>query len=211
MNNFNLYYKEITPIFPQAKIYQPFGLNFLEDKVNISSGTYFNRTGEFFYNTVSPFNFDKVEYLEDNDLIVLHSEEFGFSLRLYFVSYKSITSDFWNALDLNSGIKNKIKICKSGKYLKGISTFVAYTEMYASSNDSILFQIFPEKNIKYSTDYLKSLFSLYNLDIEKSFENFEEIKKKESISMINSFLIKKFDSILQKEISFFSYNALLYI
>lgn len=201
----------MTPIFPQAKMFKSFGLDVTNQNLDILNGTFFKRENHFLYNTHSPFEFDKVEYLEDLDIIVLHSLEFGFSLRIYNVSYESITTEFWNALDFNSKIKNNFKFCESGKYSKEYSTFYAYVELYASDEKSILFQLFPDYKSDYTDGFLNSLFNIYNFEFEESIEKIYDIKKKESISSMNSFSIKKFDSILEKEISFFSYNALLYL
>lgn len=211
MKKFELYYRELIPIFPQAKVFKSFGINVEKQDLNICFGTSFKRDNHFLYNSFSPFDFDRVEYLEDKDIIVLHSDEFGFSLRIYFVSFKTITLDFWKSLDSKSEIKNNIKICKSGKYDKNTSSFFAYTELYASTSKSILFQLFPDYKSDYTDGFLNTLFNINNLDFESSIKSIHDIKEKESISTMNSFCIQKYDSILEREIPFFSYNALLYL
>lgn len=197
-------------IFSNTKIIQPFGIFLKENDLIFSSSTCFGRARTFYYDVFAPFNFERVEYLEDLNLIVLHSD-FGFSMRIYNVLFETITPDFWNSLDNNKSLNRGSKICKSGK-IKYLSPFEAKLEIYSES-PSVLSSIL---SLKYSVNYLLpyhtemilDFLNIYGLDHEKGIQTLEEIKIKESIVLMNSFICIKKDKILNKNLTFFSYNAL---
>ena len=195
-------------IFPQAKVLQPFGLGALNGKIFLYTGTSFQKERVFYYDTFSPFDFDIVEYLEDYDIIILRSSELGFSIRISYVQYESITQDFWNSLDDNILLTKNSKICKSGKILGRSQPFTAYIELYTESINSELFQFISRDQPSFSNEFLQNFFIVNCLKEEDSLERLCRIQEKESIYTMNSSFCYKFDSLENKDLYFFSYNFL---
>jgi len=197
-------------VFSKTKILQPFGICLEDNKINFSSRTCFGKNRTFYYDTYSPFNFEEVEYLEDLNLIILHSN-FGFSFRIYNVVYESITPEFWKSFDNRTLLKMNTKICKSGE-VKYYSPFKGYVEIY-SEKHSVLSAIL---GLRYETSYLEeydinmilSFFDIYCIDHREGINRLNEIKEKESIALMNPFLCIKKDKLLDKELIFYSFNAL---
>lgn len=205
----NLNFSKIE-VFNNTKVIQPFGLYLNNGKLSFSSKTCFGRSKTFLYDVIAPFDFERVEYLEDLDMIILHSK-FDFSFRIYNVNYASITQEFSNALDDKTTLKMNTKICKCGE-VKYYSPFEASVEIYAKDHSvlsSILF-------LRYATSYLDpydinmvlQLLDIYCIDHLKGMEYIKELKEKESISLMNPFLCIKKDKLLDKELIFYSFNAL---
>lgn len=206
----NLGFSSIS-FFPNTKAIYPFGLAFKNHSIQFNVGSTFGKKKTFFYDTYSPFEFKSVEYLEDLDMIVLHSE-FGFSVRIYSVQYETITEDFWIALDSNSSIQEQTKIGKSGK-LRYYSPFEAYIEIYSENSHSILNSILEVKynssqREPYSLETLFQFFDVYSIEHSEGLRQLKDYTEKESISMMNSFVCQKKDDLLDKEVFFYSYNAL---
>lgn len=197
-------------MFPRTKILSPFGICFKENTLSFSSKTYFGKDKTFFYDTLSPFDFERVEYLEDLDLIVLHSN-FGFSFRISNVIYSTITKEFWNSLDNKKVLKRGTKICKSGN-IKYCSTFGAEIEFYSEEHSifsTILKLRYNEAYLEeYDINMLISFFDIFNINHKRGLNEIEEIRETNSISLMNPFLCIKKDKLLNKELIFYSYNAL---
>lgn len=199
-----------TEIFPGTKILQPFGIFLDKDQISFSSKTSFGKAETFLYDVIAPFDFERVEYLEELDLIVLHSN-FGFSFRIYNVSFASITQEFSNALDNGTILKRNMKICKCGE-VKYHSPFKAHIEIYAESYSvfsSILSMRFPTTYLKpYDMDMIIQFLNIFCIDHEKGIKELKELKEKESIKLMNPFLCIKKDKLLDKELIFYSFSAL---
>lgn len=194
-------------IFPQAKVFQPFGLGVKDGEIFLYTGTSFRKERVYYYDTFAPFDFDIVEYLEDYDIIILRSSELGFSIRISYVQYESITQDFWNSLDDNILLTKNSKICKSGKILGRLQPFTAYIELYTESINSELFQFISRDQPSFSNEFLQNFFIVNCLE-EDSMERLCRIQEKESIYTMNSSFCYKFDSLENKDLYFFSYNSL---
>lgn len=195
-------------IFPQAKIFEPFGLNTKDGNIFLSFGTSFQKSRIYYYDTFSPFDFDQVDYLEDLDMIILRSKNLGFSMRIYYVQYETITESFWNSLDNDIKLSSNSKICKSGKILGRLQPFTAYVEFYIDNTNSDLFYLITRDTQDFSSEFLQNYYIVNCLDKEDSSRSFFEIKEKESIKYMNSFSCLKYDSIEDKDLYFFSCSLL---
>lgn len=195
-------------IFPQAKIFEPFGLNTKDGNIFLSFGTSFQKSRIYYYDTFSPFDFDQVDYLEDLDMIILRSKNLGFSMRIFYVQYETITENFWNSLDNNIKLSSNSKICKSGKILGRLQPFTAYVEFYTENINSELFQFISSDQPCFSDEFLQNFFIVNCLDEKDSLERLCRIQEKESIYTMNSSFCYKFDSLENKDLYFFSYNYL---
>lgn len=202
-----------TDIFPQAKLFKPFGLGVQENVLSLHWGTFFQKKKIFLFDIFAPFTFEEVEYLEDLDMVVLHSIAYGFSLRVYFVSYETLTLDFWDALDTSSPLPARTKIGKSGKILGSLQPFSTYVELYADSPDSILPELFLKKFPDFSLedftkDFIQSYADINCIGVPKLWDCFRRTKEKESIDSINSFSCVKHDDLLDKTLTFYSYSSM---
>ena len=195
-------------IFPQAKVFQPFGLGVKDGEIFLYTGTSFRKERICYYDTFAPFDFDIVEYLEDLDMIILKSSKMNFSIRISYVDYESITQDFWNSLDDNILLTRNSKICKSGKILERLQPFTAYIELYTENINSELFQFISSDQPCFSDEFLQNFFIVNCLDEKDSLERLCRIQEKESIYTMNSSFCYKFDSLENKDLYFFSYNYL---
>jgi hypothetical protein len=207
-NDFLKKNKKTALIFPQTNLTQPFGLGVKNGNVFFSNGSYYGKRRVYYYDTYSPIDFDSVDYNEDLDIICLHSLEYKFSIRIHFVSYKTITEKFWNSLDNNLGLSKSDKICKSGKVLERLQPFSAYLELYTDTTDSTLFQLLPDDSQSFSSEFLENYYIVNCLNPKDSSEELQQIKEKEHIQYMNSFSCLKYDSIEDKDLYFFSYNAI---
>lgn len=201
-------YSEKQTIFPQAKVFQPFGLGAKDGHIFLSTGTYYRREKIFYYDTYSPFDFEQVELLEDQNIILLKSLEFEFTVRVYFVSCPTITESFWNSLNSRKNLLQKTLLCKSGKILDRLQPFTAYVELYTEKDSSLLFQLASSDTQSYSDEFMNNFHVINCLDSKDSTERLLDIQKKESIVYMNSFSCHKYDALEDKNLYFFSYNAL---
>lgn len=200
-------------LFPQAKVLYPFGLGVQDNSLTLHWGTFYQKKRIFYYDIFSPFNFNSVEYFEDMDMIVLHSTEYGFSIRVYFVSYETLSLDFWEALDGNKQLRHNAKIGKSGKVFRTLEPFTTYMEMYSNSEDSILPDLFLKKYPEYSPgdfteEFLHNYTDISCIKLVDLLDTFQRIKEKESILSINSFSCVRHDELLDKEVTFYSYSSM---
>ena len=197
--------------FPNTKVIQPFGIGAKNQELIFHTGTSFGKQKTFFYDTYTPFDFESVEYLEDKDILILHSS-FGFSVRIHHIKYESLTEEFWKALDDSSPIPANTKIGKSGK-LHYYTPFEAFIEIYTEESDNLFSSLLQIRfnscyNQEFSFDTLKAIFDIYSIDHTEGMNQIQDIQRKESISFMNSFFCKKYDSLLEKEIFLYSYTAL---
>ena len=199
--------REQTSIFPQSKLIYPFGLYAKKGKIFLSTGVSFGNKKFFLNDSIAPFDFDKVEYLESSDIIILRNFEFNFSIRIYDVSYDTISEEFWDSLDRGASLKRGRKICKSGKASPEDSCFLSSVEVYTDSADSILFSLVPETDRDLSEEFLDNFYMINCLNPQATLQSISELKEKESIQWMNSFQCYKQDSLENKNLFFFSYSA----
>lgn len=201
-------YTEKQKIFPHAEVYQPFGLGTQNGEIFLSMGTYFKRDKSFYYDTFAPFNFEQVDYSDKLNMITLHSLEFQFSIRIYFVKSQFISKSFLDSYINKKEILQKTLIGKNGKLLNCSHTFFTYIELYTETESSLLFELTPSKAKNFTDDFLYNYYVVNCLDLKKTSERLLDLHKKKSIEHMNSLFCYKYDKIKEKNLFFFSYNAL---
>ena len=198
--------------YPQTKLFSPFGIGIKERTVRFNFGSFFGRSGSFLYKTIAPFDFEKVEYNEDLDIITLHSS-FGFIIRLYDIKYETITNEFWDSFDNKTVLRKNSEICKSGK-VRVNHTSLAYMELISESTDSLLYDLlklkFETVNLfeDYSFDCLSKFFDIYAIEHTDGMNQIKTSKKDHKIQFMNSLWSSRYDKLLDKDVFFYSWNAL---
>ena len=154
-----------------------------------------------------------MEYLEDLDMVVLHSIAYGFSLRVSTFPMKPspwTSGMLWTPPALSPA---RTKIGKSGKILGSLQPFSTYVELYADSPDSILPELFLKKFPDFSLedftkDFIQSYADINCIGVPRLWDCFRRTKEKESIDSINSFSYVKHDDLLDKTLTFYSYSSM---
>jgi hypothetical protein len=207
----NLTFSGIQP-FPQAKILYPFGLFFIQRKLELNIGTFFEKQRVFLLDTISPFNFKEVFYDEDNDMITLCTS-FGFSLRIYNVKFETISNSFWRSLDQSLPIEKNTLLCKSGKP-KSQKPTKTYLEVVSEKQETFLHDLlqikFQGKEIDQPIDnsFILDFLTIFGKDHTEGKKELDSFIEKEDISFYNPYYCIKKDKLSQKELIFYSWSAL---
>jgi hypothetical protein len=210
-NEDDLFFQSLE-LFPQTKLYLPFGIGIKEGRLTFNTTSCYKRPNSFLYDTFSPFTFEECEYKEKEQLLILYNS-FNFSVRIFFFKKECFSSLLLSHIEKNKKIEKNSFLGISGKqYLK--NNFISCVQIVSEKENEILLDLLKIKypSIELFTNYpverLLKLFDIYGIEHKQGFTQFEEIRKEAKAYFLNDFLSKQYDPIVDKEIFFYSWNFL---
>lgn len=210
--NKNLTFCHLSP-FPQAKVVQPFGLQFFDSSLKFNRGTFFSDYSSFLQKFITPFYTPRIFFYDDLNLMEIKTI-YDFSLRIYHVHEETFSIPLQRALEQESPLEKNTILGKSG-IVHPLKKTLSYMELVSEKEiPSFLHKILDLKylSMKYEYPYTKEeleiLFDFHNLPEKESMKTLQKIKKENFIEMMNSFCAYMKDPVTREYRYFYSYNAL---
>lgn len=210
--NKDLSFCQLSP-FPNSKVVQPFGLQFLGTTMKFNRGTFFSDYSSFLLKFITPFYSPRMFFYEDLDILEIKTI-YDFSLRIYHVHEDSFSKSLIRALEQESPLEKNSMLGKSG-LMRPLKRTVSYMELVSEKDvPSLLHDILDLKyhEEKYKNPYTKKelemLYDFYFIPKREANNTLKKIKKEHTIKMMNSFCAFMKDPLTMEDRYFYSFSAL---